>query len=52
MYPPMDGYDEQPQSIRDEIDAALLHLVEIGVIAFSWDDEREEFIFWSTEKVS
>lgn len=46
----MDGSENRPYNLQDEIDAALLHLIEIGVVAFSWDDELEEFVFWSTEK--
>ena len=50
MFPPMDGYEEQPQEWKDEMDATLMHLVDIGAVSFSWDDKIEEFVFWMTDE--
>mgnify|MGYP005819050431 CR=1 FL=1 len=29
----------------DELTAALNHLMEIGIVEMSWDDEKNDFVF-------
>jgi len=39
-----------PEEFREAMDGMLSSMVDGGLISMSWDDEREEFVFFMTEE--
>ena len=37
------------EEVRAALDGMLLNMSQAGIISMTWDDEREEFVFFMTE---